>query len=66
VPKITRTYRIEEDVLKKVENLSDFFTKHSLTGSIPGQPTKINKTDIIEFAVTKYYEDLKKEGYTLD
>jgi hypothetical protein len=66
MPKIKKDFRLDPNVIKKIETLSDFFTQHSPTGSIPGQPTKITKTDIVEFAINKYYEDLQKEGYSLN
>jgi hypothetical protein len=65
MPKTPKTFRLENEVIKKIERLAAFFTEHSPTGSMPGQTQKVTNTDVIEFAIKKYYEDLHKEGYEI-
>lgn len=64
--KTPKTFRLTGDVIKRIETLAEFFSSHAPLGSIPGQKQEITNTDIVEFAVNKYFEDLKQEGYSLE
>ncbi len=59
LPKIHKTFRLDNDVVDKIEPLKKLLQHGQLV------PKKLSDTDIIEFAINKVYEDFKREGYDL-
>lgn len=59
MPKIHKTFRLDKDVVDKIEPLKRLLQHGQLV------PKKLTDTDIIEFAINKTYEDFKREGYDL-
>jgi hypothetical protein len=62
--KKTKTYRLDQEVIKKIEDLSKFFSTHAPVTSI-GKTIDYSNTDIVQIAVNHYYETIK-EQYDLD
>jgi hypothetical protein len=64
--KVKVSYRLEEKTIARLEKMADFYSLHSpVRDDLPGQKKKVNKTDILEFAINAAYDKLIEDGYTL-
>jgi hypothetical protein len=62
--KTPKTYRLDQEVIKKIEDLSKFFSTHDSVTTI-GKTIEYSNTDIVQMAVNHYYQTIK-EQYDLD
>lgn len=62
--KCSRTFRLEEITLDRLERLAKYFAMQSaLTPDLmPGQNKNVTRTDVIEFLINSMFDDLKAKG----
>lgn len=61
MPKISRTFRLEEYTISRLETLADYFTDNARDVTSPFQKSKISNTDVLEYLINKTYEDIEKK-----
>lgn len=59
--KITKSFRLDPSVVKKLQNLTNFYNEHMQEFAIK----KATQTDVIAWIIELEYERAKKEGYNL-
>lgn len=59
--KIARSFRLEEYTLVRLKKLADYYTENARDQVIPGQKSKVNNTDVLEYLVNKAYEEIENQ-----
>lgn len=63
MPKIARSYRLEEDAVKQLEELVAYYNEYqkNFADNMPSLKKRASQSDVLEFIINQHHTELAKD-----